>query len=182
MQDPAGPVSTVHRGGVMPLLIGGQDMPVLRAFSRRGAGALLSLFAPRRVVRAHPPRLFLLNNAGSRRAYRGRSARRYAQSARDTPRQHSLGGRGRCPVCAPGAGTLQPPNWFLDTPERRGRGGRNPATMAPRLAICPAPNQVGTTCPRATRPGETGSTCGRSERRCTPAGVERGGKAEASDA
>ena len=47
-----------------------------------------------------PP--FLSSNAGSRRAYRGRPARQHAQSARDTPGQHSHGSRDRCPVCAPG--------------------------------------------------------------------------------
>lgn len=40
-------------------------------------------------------------HAGSRRAYRGRPARQYAQGARDTPQQHSCGGRDRCPACAP---------------------------------------------------------------------------------
>lgn len=57
--------------------------------------------ASRRAVRFRPPRSS--NNAGSRWAYRGRPAHPYAQSARDTPRQHSLGSRDRCPVCAPGA-------------------------------------------------------------------------------
>ena len=114
------------RGSVRPRHIGDQDMPAFRLF-RRGAGCGLLSTPEGRFESALPdpsqasgdagerpapvpgstpgpagPPPFLSSYAGSRRAYRGRPARQHAQSARDTPGQHSHGSRDRCPVCAPG--------------------------------------------------------------------------------
>lgn len=75
-------------------------MPVFGTFHRRRGGILPCL---QKGGSSPPSPILLYSDAGSRWAYRGRPAHPYAQSARDTPRQHSLGGRDRCPVCAPGA-------------------------------------------------------------------------------
>lgn len=78
----------------------GPGMPVFGTFHRRRGGSLPCL---QKGGPTPPSPNLQYSDAGSRWAYRGRPAHPYAQSARDTPRQHSLGGRDRCPVCAPGA-------------------------------------------------------------------------------
>lgn len=177
-------------------------MPVRDAGRRRGCCLSLSLL---RAVRSRPPRLpqastdagnlttsrnrgqppglctsflFLFSDAGSRRAYRGRSARPYAQRARATLGTHNPRRRDRRPGCAPGAHTLQTSYQVLAPRNRRGRGGRNPATRGYRpllpggkcLGTFPAmfPGQINR---RKILPARGGRT---------PAGVESGGNAEVS--
>ena len=161
-------------------------MPVFGTFHRRRGGSLPCL---QKGGPTPPSPNLQYSDAGSRWAYRGRPAHPYAQSARDTPRQHSLGSRDRCPVCAPGAAYAPTSYLVLLAPRKDGAAaggiplpgatgqfcaGREIPWHAPRH-VCRPENRT-----RATRPGETGSTCDRSERRCTPAGVESGGNAEAS--
>lgn len=140
-------------------------MPVFGTFHRRRGG--LS-HASRRAVRSRPPRNLQYSDAGSRWAYRGRPAHPYAQSARDTPRQHSLGGRDRCPVCAPGAAYA--PDLLILSCWHPGKTGPRRAESRYQGAFwrIPGASNKYAVRPHATRPGVPRSTCDSPERRWHP--------------
>lgn len=162
-------------------------MPVFGTFRRRRGGVS---HASRRAVRFRPPRNLQYSDAGSRWAYRGRPAHPYAQSARDTPRQHSLGGRDRCPVCAPGAAYA--PDLLILSCWHPGKTG--PRRVESRYQGRPAIFAPGEKCHGTLPAMFTGRKTGRGQqgparlealvtaRRDvgTPAGLESGGNAEVS--
>jgi len=116
----------------------GPGMPVFGTFHRRRGGFSRT---SRRAVRLRPPRNLQYSDAGSRWAYRGRPAHPYAQSARDTPRQHSLGSRDRCPVCAPGAAYAPDLlNLVLLAPRKDGAAAGGIPLPGASFADCLAPN------------------------------------------
>ena len=110
---------------------------ICRSLGHFAGGAEGVSRASRRAVRLRPPRNLQYSDAGSRWAYRGRPAHPYAQSARDTPRQHSLGGRDRCPVCAPGAAYA--PTSYLVLLAPRKDGAAAGGIPLPRRLVCRLP-------------------------------------------
>lgn len=161
-------------------------MPVFGTFRRRRGGVS---HASRRAVRFRPPRNLQYSDAGSRWAYRGRPAHPYAQSARDTPRQHSLGGRDRCPVCAPGAAYAPTSYLVLLAPRKDGAAAGGIPLPGATGHFVPGEKCHGTLpamfAGRKTGRGQRGPAILEAlvtARRDvgTPAGLESGGNAEAS--